>query len=82
MNSNDSTTIAATHQQPTVWASLREELRAKRAARAAHKKLVQELSAYSTQSDRDDLEALLNRYDDADTAEIRSILQQRSYQAA
>jgi len=80
MNSNDSATTAAT-QLPAVWASLREELRAKRAARAAHKKLVQELSTYTTQSDRDDLEALLNRYDDNDTAEIRDILQHTSQAA-
>ena len=59
---------------PGLLAGVRDELRARRAKRAAHKQLLAELSTYTRQSDIDDLSAMLDRYDDEDVAEIRSIL--------
>ncbi|WP_395729755.1 hypothetical protein [Nakamurella sp.] len=42
--------------------------------RVAHRSLEQEIASYRTEADRLDMEALLARYSDAETAEIREIL--------
>ena len=57
----------------TIRTQLRE-LSAAREARAARKSLERELASYRSESDLDDLEAILSRYSDADTADIRRIL--------
>jgi hypothetical protein len=41
---------------------------------AGHRRLERELAAYSTQAQRRDLEATLDRYPDSDTHELRDIL--------
>ena len=42
--------------------------------RVAQRTFEQEIASYRTEADRLDLEALLDRYSDADTAKIRQIL--------
>jgi hypothetical protein len=44
------------------------------AARAANKELERELSAYTSESDRNDLDAILDRHADEHTADIRRIV--------
>jgi hypothetical protein len=46
----------------------------RRAARIRHATLVRELADYTSASDRQDLEAILARYPDGTTHELRSIL--------
>lgn len=58
-------------------AAIRDELRKARATRAARKSLERDLSAYTTVSDLNDLGAILDRYSDEDTAQIRHILATR-----
>jgi hypothetical protein len=56
-------------------AVLRQQLRIQRAARAARKQLQRDLSSYTRPSEIEELEAVLERYDEAEVAEIRRILQ-------
>lgn len=50
----------------------------RRAERAARARLRQELATYTSQADRDDLNATLDRYDDQTTAAIRDALNTRA----
>jgi hypothetical protein len=65
-----------THQDDnqTRWTALRETQRARRTTRAAKKALAHDLSAFDSQADRLELAAMLGRYDDAETEEIRSLV--------
>jgi hypothetical protein len=57
---------------------IRASLRAaRRAARAERKSLERELAGYTSPSDLADLEAILARYSDEETAEIRNMLHAR-----
>ena len=47
---------------------------AARATRAAHKTLEREIACYTTVQDLNDLHAILDRYSDKETADIRRIL--------
>lgn len=49
-------------------------LRDIREARAQHKSLEREIAAYTTSDDMNDLDAILNRYSDDETREIRRVL--------
>lgn len=49
-------------------------LRTIRESHAQHKSLVRELAAYTSGEDRNDLDAILDRYSDAETRDIRRIL--------
>ena len=69
----DKTTYAPRPQ----WAAIRKEFRATRAARAERKTLERELASYTAPRDLHDLDAILHRYSDDETAEIRSILTAR-----
>ena len=62
---------------PMLWTTARDELAAHRASQAARKRLAAEMAHYTTQSDRDDLNALLDGYPDDQVAEIRDILNRR-----
>jgi hypothetical protein len=66
-----------TEARRPLWASIRDELRDARAARAARKSLERELAGYTSPRDLNDLEAILDRYDEDETADIRSILAAR-----
>ena len=46
----------------------------RRAARSARKSLERDLASYTTARDLNDLDAILNRYSDEETADIRRIL--------
>jgi hypothetical protein len=49
-------------------------IRDSREARATRKALQQELSSYTSASELNDLEAILDRYSDEETADIRRLL--------
>ena len=52
-------------------------IRSDRQARAARRVLQRELSSYTTESELNDLEAILDRHSDEDTADIRRFLASR-----
>ena len=61
---------------PTITA-IRSRIRESRDAHAARSALERELSSYNSPSDLDDLHAILERYNDQETAQIRRILATR-----
>ena len=54
--------------------AIRSRIRETRDAHAAKTALERELSSYSSPSDLDDLHAILDRYSDQETTQIRRIL--------
>jgi hypothetical protein len=54
--------------------ALRGRIEHARASRATRKALEHEIADYTTESHRNDLHAMLDRYPEAQTAEIRRIL--------
>ena len=58
----------------SLWTSVRQQVRDTREAHAAHAALQRELAAYSSPEDLNDLHAILDRYPDHETADIRRIL--------
>ena len=66
--------MAVTNLLSPTWTTVREQLRDRRQAHEARESLERELAAYNTESDLNDLEAILDRHSDADTAVIREIL--------
>jgi hypothetical protein len=73
---NQSTTkeLNMRHRLPMLWATARDELAARRASLAARRRLASEMAVYTTQSDRNDLNALLDSYPDGQVTEIRDLL--------
>ena len=61
---------------PTIT-EIRSRIRESRDAHAARSALERELSSYNNPSDLDDLHAILERYNDRETAQIRRILATR-----
>jgi hypothetical protein len=57
-----------------LWTSVRDRVRGSREARAARAKLEHELASYTSPRDLNDLDAILDRYSDRETADIRRIL--------
>ena len=57
-----------------LWSTGRDQLHARRQARAERRQLEHDLAAYTSRADLDDLLAVLDRYDDSETAQVRSIL--------
>jgi hypothetical protein len=55
-------------------ATLKQSWRDRQVARASRKKLAQELAAFDSASDLIDLSAMLERYDDAEVADIRQLV--------
>jgi hypothetical protein len=78
---NDST-VQSEGRSTGLLATVLDDLRARRVRRAEARRLRQELSAYTTKSDLDDLYATFDRYDDQDTELVRSILSERLRHAA
>jgi hypothetical protein len=66
--------MATTH---TTGRGLAAILRDTRQARAARRSLQHELSSYTTPSELNDLEAILDRHSDEETADIRRFLASR-----
>jgi hypothetical protein len=58
-------------------AAIRRDFRGDRAARAERRTLQRELSSYTSQADLNDLEAILDRHSDEETADIRRFLASR-----
>jgi hypothetical protein len=57
--------------------AIRDDIRESRDARTARKSLADDLATYRSQSDLNDLDAILDRYSDEETADIRRILATR-----
>ena len=64
----------ATRPLTSLWTTVRTQLRDSRDAHAARAALARDLSSYNSPSDLDDLDAILDRYSDQETADIRRIL--------
>jgi hypothetical protein len=62
------------HRLTSLWTTVRTQLRDSRDAHAAQAALERELASYSTPGDLNDLNAILDRYSDSETADIRRIL--------
>ena len=60
-----------------LWSAGRDQLHARRQARAERRQLQHDLASYTTRADLDDLFAVLDRYDDSETAAVRGILTAR-----
>ena len=58
----------------SLLSAVREHIRENREARAGRAALERELASYSSASDLNDLHAILDRYSDHETAQIRRIL--------
>ncbi len=58
--------------------AVRDHIRESRDERAARASLQRELSIYHSDADLNDLHAILDRYNDQDTAQIRRILASQS----
>jgi hypothetical protein len=56
------------------WTSIRARVHSTREAWASRAKLERELASYTSPQDLNDLDAILDRYSDQETAQIRSIL--------
>jgi hypothetical protein len=68
----------ATRPLTSLWTTVRTQLRDSHDARAARASLERELAGYNSQSDLDDLHAILDRYTDQETKQIRRILAYQS----
>jgi hypothetical protein len=64
----------ATRPLASLWASIRDQIRDSRDEHAARATLERELASYNSQADLNDLHAILDRYSDQETAQIRGIL--------
>lgn len=62
---------------PAIVGSVRDDLRELRAHRAERRRVAEELAAYTTPAEIDDLLATLDRYDTAEAAHYRGILSAR-----
>jgi hypothetical protein len=63
-----------TRPRTSLWTTVRSQLRDHREAHAAHTALERELASYNSPEDLNDLHAILDRYSDRETAQIRRIL--------
>ena len=64
----------ATRPITSLWTTVRTQLRDSHDARAAKAALARELASYNSPEDLNDLHAILDRYSDQETADIRRIL--------
>lgn len=76
------TTTARPQRSGSTLSSLRANLRTARQDRLAHRRLVAELASYRTPAEQADLDAMLDRYSERETAEVREIVGRIRYQAA
>ena len=58
----------------SLLSAVREHIRENREARVGRAALERELASYNSESDLNDLHAILDRYSDQETADIRRIL--------
>ncbi len=64
----------ATRPLASLWTTVRTQIRDSRDAHAAKAALERDLASYTSQADLNDLHAILTRYSDRETADIRRIL--------
>ncbi len=64
----------ATHPITSLWTTVRTQVRESRDAHATRVALQRDLASYTSQADLDDLHAILDRYSDTETNDIRRIL--------
>jgi hypothetical protein len=64
----------ATRPLASLWTTVRTHLRDSRDAHAARAALERDLASYTSQADLNDLHAILARYSDRETADIRRVL--------
>ena len=64
----------ATRPITSLWTTVRTQLRESRDTHAVRAALERELASYSSAADLDDLHAILDRYSDTETRDIRRIL--------
>jgi hypothetical protein len=64
----------ATRPITSLWTTVRTQLRESRDAHAARASLQLELASYNNEADLNDLHAILDRYTDQETKDIRRIL--------
>jgi hypothetical protein len=64
----------ATRPITSLWTTVRTQLRESRDAHAARASLQRELASYNNEADLNDLHAILDRYTDQETKDIRRIL--------
>jgi len=64
----------ATRPLASLWTTVRTQIRDSRDAHAAKAALERDLASYTSQADLNDLHAILTRYSDQETADIRRIL--------
>ncbi len=64
----------ATRPITSLWTTVRTQLRDSRDAHAAQALLEHELASYDSAADLNDLHAILDRYSDTETRDIRRIL--------
>lgn len=64
----------ATRPIASLWTAVRTQIRETRDERAERAQLERELGTYTSPADLDDLYAILDRYSNQETAEIRRIL--------
>jgi hypothetical protein len=64
----------ATRPLTSLWTTVRTQLRDSRDAHTARVRLERELASYNSQSDLADLHAILDRYSEQETRDIRRIL--------
>jgi hypothetical protein len=64
----------ATRPLTSLWTTVRTQLRDSHGERAAKAALARELASYNSPEDLNDLHAILDRYSDQETADIRRIL--------
>jgi hypothetical protein len=68
---------SSTHPTGSPWATICKDLRARRNVRAAHKALERDIASYTTPAELDELNSILQRYDDTEVVEIRRIVDRR-----
>ena len=69
---------SATRSRTPLWTALRGQFGHSRETRTTRRALERELAIYTTQSDLNDLHAILDRHSDEQTADIRRILSRRA----
>jgi hypothetical protein len=67
-----------TRPRTSRWTALVGQLEHSREARATRRVLARELASYTSQSDLNDLHAILDRHSDEETRDIRRILARRA----
>jgi hypothetical protein len=68
---------SSTHPNGSSWATIREDLRARRNARAARKALEHDIASYTTPAELNELNSILQRHEDTEVADIRRIVDRR-----